>query len=116
MKDVGEMDPCFIRGRSERRKNRNDVSFHSLRQELWKKLNGEGRTSSKKKNEKTKAQIEERLVRGEMEEGEPSFGRDLAIFQILCRQMLVGQRGIVRGVCEVGERRCHWNGRHHRAE
>jgi len=51
-----------------------------------------------------------------MEEEEPGFGPDLAIFQILCRQMLVGQRGIVRGVCGVGERRCHWNERHHRAE
>ena len=51
-----------------------------------------------------------------MEEEEPGFGPDLAIFQILCRQMLVGQRGIVRGVYGAGERRCHWNERHHRAE
>lgn len=44
VKDVGELDPCFIRGRSNRTKNRNDVSFYSIRQEMLKKLNGEGRT------------------------------------------------------------------------
>jgi hypothetical protein len=51
VKDVGELDPCFIRGRSNRTKNRNDVSFYSIRQEMLKKLNGEGRTWSKNKRE-----------------------------------------------------------------
>lgn len=38
-----------------------------------------------------------------MEGDETGFGPDLAILQILCRQTLVGQRGIVRGVCGAEE-------------
>jgi hypothetical protein len=39
-----------------------------------------------------------------MQKEETGFGADLATLQILCRQMLVGQRGIVRGVCGAEER------------
>jgi hypothetical protein len=38
-----------------------------------------------------------------MEEERAGFGPDLAILQILCRQMLGERRGIVRGVCGAGK-------------